>query len=291
MHPAPSVILFSVLSGLGFGLLAFLGFDAPSVRGGTAFGYYFVGYGLAVGGLIMASLHLANPKNAIKSFRQWRSSWLAREGIIAITALLITAVPAISSIFAGTYNGLFGALSSILCLATVFCTAMIYAQLRSIPRWNQPLTPAVFMMSTIAGGALLAGQSTLAMVLLILLIIVHFLYWSVGDKRFGAEGSTIETATGLGRIGKTRLLESPHTGKNYLLSEMVYVIGRKHSQKLRIIAVIFLGVIPVLLLSLVQVSMVVSIIAAIIHLIGMLTARWLFFAEAEHVVGLYYDKR
>ena len=291
MHPAPSVILFSVLSGLGFGLLAFLGFDIPSVSGSTAFGYYFVGYALAVGGLIMASLHLANPKNAIKSFRQWRSSWLAREGIIAIAALLVTAVAAISSIFVGTYSALFGILSSILCLATVFCTAMIYAQLRSIPRWNQPLTPAVFMMSTFAGGALLAGQSTIAMVLLILLIIVHFLYWSVGDKRFGTEGSTIETATGLGRIGKTRLLESPHTGKNYLLSEMVYVIGRKHSQKLRIIAVILLGVIPVILLYLVPGNMVVSIIAAIIHLTGMLTARWLFFAEAEHVVGLYYDKR
>ena len=34
----------------------------------------------------------------------------------------------------------------------------------------------------------------------------------------------------------------------------------------------------------------VAVIAAL-HLIGALAARWLFFAEAEHVVGLYYGKR
>jgi DMSO reductase anchor subunit len=27
------------------------------------------------------------------------------------------------------------------------------------------------------------------------------------------------------------------------------------------------------------------------HLIGAFAARWLFFAEAEHVVGLYYGRR
>jgi DMSO reductase anchor subunit len=32
-------------------------------------------------------------------------------------------------------------------------------------------------------------------------------------------------------------------------------------------------------------------IAALCHLIGALAARWLFFAEAEHVVGLYYGER
>jgi len=27
------------------------------------------------------------------------------------------------------------------------------------------------------------------------------------------------------------------------------------------------------------------------HIAGVLASRWLFFAEAEHVVGLYYGKR
>ena len=33
MHPAPSVILFTSLSGLGFGLMLFLGFGTPDVTG------------------------------------------------------------------------------------------------------------------------------------------------------------------------------------------------------------------------------------------------------------------
>jgi DMSO reductase anchor subunit len=35
----------------------------------------------------------------------------------------------------------------------------------------------------------------------------------------------------------------------------------------------------------------VLLAAALIHLAGAMTQRWLFFAEAEHVVGLYYGQR
>jgi hypothetical protein len=31
--------------------------------------------------------------------------------------------------------------------------------------------------------------------------------------------------------------------------------------------------------------------AAFAHALGALVLRWLFFAEAEHVVGLYYGRR
>ena len=63
--------------------------------------------------------------------------------------------------------------------------------------------------------------------------------WDAGDKRFAARGHTMETATGLGSIGKVRMYEPPHTGTNYLLTEMVYVVARKHAIKLRIIAFAF----------------------------------------------------
>ena len=88
-----------------------------------------------------------------------------------------------------------------------------------------------------------------------------------------------------------RLLEGPHTGPNYLLKEMVHIVGRKHALKLRSIAVVTLGLFPVAILILLPASHLLAGIAVISHLIGVLTARWLFFAEAEHVVGLYYDKR
>jgi DMSO reductase anchor subunit len=38
-------------------------------------------------------------------------------------------------------------------------------------------------------------------------------------------------------------------------------------------------------------SHIFALLAVLSHVAGVLTARWLFFAEAEHVVGLYYGKR
>ena len=41
MHPAPSVIIFTILSGLGFGLFIFLGLGLPNVTGWAAFYLFF----------------------------------------------------------------------------------------------------------------------------------------------------------------------------------------------------------------------------------------------------------
>jgi DMSO reductase anchor subunit len=70
----------------------------------------------------------------------------------------------------------------------------------------------------------------------------------------------------------------------------VHIVGRKHSAKLRIISLILMIGTPVLLLSL-SFSHLLAALAVISHISGLFISRWLFFAEAEHVVGLYYGKR
>ena len=290
MHPAPSVILFSTLSGLGFGLLAWLGLGIPDVTGTTAFVFYFVGYALAVGGLFASVFHLGNKKNAIKAFSQWRSSWLSREGVAAIIALLAVAPYAIGRIFLDTIWPVLGIAGSVLSLFTVFCTAMIYTQLKTVPRWNTPLTPVVFLSYSVVGGALLAGQVTFAAWGLLVVAIVQLGVWMIGDGQFSQAGSSIETATGLGRIGSARLLESPHSGGNYLLKEMAYQIGRRHALKLRVIAILAAAILPALILLVLPFSHMLALVAVLSHLIGVFASRWLFFAEAKHVVSLYYDR-
>ena len=84
------------------------------------------------------------------------------------------------------------------------------------------------------------------------------------------------------------MLEGPHTGTNYLLKEMVYIVGRKHRIRLRIIGFILAGILPGFVLLLFNLNIFLLILVFLIHLIGMSLIRWLFFAEAEHVVGLYY---
>ena len=52
MHPAKSVILFTSLSGIGFGLLIWLGLGIPKAVGWVGFVYYALAFALSVGGLI-----------------------------------------------------------------------------------------------------------------------------------------------------------------------------------------------------------------------------------------------
>ena len=87
-----------------------------------------------------------------------------------------------------------------------------------------------------------------------------------------------------------RAFEPPHTGTNYLLKEFVHVVGRKHASKLRIIALILMIGTPVALLSM-PFTHWIALVAVIAHVAGLFVSRWLFFAQAEHVVGLYYGKR
>jgi len=290
VHPSPSVIIFTALSGLGFGLLVFLGLKMPDVTGILAFIFFVIGFGLAVGGLISSTFHLGRPERSLKAFKQWRSSWLSREAIAAVFTLSVMAVYAIGRIFFDYDIRILGIVGAIMSIVTVFTTSMIYAQLKSIPRWNTKLTPAYFLSLSLAGGALLAGQIKFCLLLLVISGFVQLIVWVKGDRALALSGTTLESGTGLGTIGRVRAFEPPHTGTNYLLKEFVHIVGRKHSAKLRIIALILMVGTPILLLSL-SFSHFLAALAVVSHIAGLFISRWLFFAEAEHVVGLYYGKR
>ncbi|MEH6646418.1 dimethyl sulfoxide reductase anchor subunit family protein [Sulfitobacter sp.] len=290
MHPAPSVIFFSTFSGLGFGLLVFLGLGMPASTGFSAFAFFTIAYLFAVGGLISSTFHLGHPERALKAFTQWRSSWLSREAWCAVAALVLMAIYGAGLVFFAqrwTVLGLLGAAAS---LGTVFTTSMIYGQLKTVPRWYSVYTPANFLSLCLAGGALLSGQVIPAVVLLAVAGGIQVATWWRGDSALATSGTDMASATGLGNIGSVRAFEPPHTGTNYLLREFVYMIGRKHGQKLRIIAILLMAVLPVIFL-LIPFNHWIALLAVISHITGVLTARWLFFAQAEHVVGLYYGKR
>lgn len=289
MHPAPSVILFTTLSGFGFGLLVFLGLGAPVVIGWTAFAYFTVAYGTAVGGLMSSAFHLGHPERALKAFTQWRSSWLSREAWLSVLTLLAFGIYAIGEVFFFTRIGWLGWIGAALAVTTVLSTSMIYAQLRTIPRWHSWTTPCLYLLTGLAGGALAAGEAVFAQVLLALAGTMQVLTFIDGDRRLAASGSTIATATGLGGIGRVRAFEPPHRGENYLTREMVFRVGRKHAARLRLIGVVLMAGLPLLLVVLSSGRLVLAL-AALVHLVGVAVCRWLFFAEAEHVVSLYYGR-
>ena len=289
MHPAKSIILFTSLSGLGNGLLLFLCLGMPAVSGWVAFVFFAIAFALAGGGLLFSFFHLGHPERALKAFSQWRSSWLSREGWLANATMIMAGIYAVMVIFFDTRLMVVGWIAAALAIVTVYATSMIYAQLKTVPRWHHWTTNALFVALSLTGRALLSGSVSIAMVGLVICGALQAFAWMEGDKALAASGSNAASATGLGNIGSVRAFESPHTGENYLTQEMFYQIGRKHSQKLRIIALVLGFVLPVFFLS-IPFSHAFAALAVLSHLAGLLVLRWLFFAEAEHVVSIYYGR-
>ncbi len=304
MHPANSVIFFTVFSGAGFGLLFLLGF-ATMADENASFLFLFVHFGIAfamaVAGLISSTFHLGHPERAWRALTQWRSSWLSREGVLAILTLLCGGAYALLWMFFFNPIAPLGWLTAVLALLTVWATGMIYAQIKAVRLWYRLLTPVCYLLFSLAGGMLLflmlhaaffgeAGPflSSVAMVMLLIAWAAKWWWWRT---RGDAPLSTPGTATGLGAIGKTRLLEAPHTSDNYLMKEMGFQIGRKHADKLRLLAIGLGGVAPVVLILMARAfggDVVWLLLAVIVHLLGMLAERWLFFAEAKHAVMAFY---
>ncbi|MEO0495800.1 MAG: DmsC/YnfH family molybdoenzyme membrane anchor subunit [Pseudomonadota bacterium] len=305
MHPAVSVIFFTVTSGAGFGLMFLMGLGWPMPESGVGIFMALALAGLlSVAGLLSSTFHLGHPERAWRAVSQWRSSWLSREGVLAIVTLLVFGVYAFLWFFFGVRSGAAGVLMSVFAAATVFATAMIYAQLKTVPMWQTWLTPACYLAFSLTLGLVLAGMlngngvvgglptALWASLSILLAWALKMSWWNrAGSVGFSTTGSSVGSATGLGAIGDVKLFERPHTGENYLTREMVHQIGRKHASKLRLIAVALGALVPVLLMLGAASGMVPTLflaLAALSLLTGLFAERWLFFAEAKHAVSLYY---
>ena len=311
MNPAFSVVFLTTAAGAGYGMLAWLGvLDALGVlpRSGW-FGVpaVAVALALAAAGLLASTFHLGHPERAWRAISQWRTSWLSREGVMA----LITFVPALG--FALAWAALGGGaavtvglgLAAAACgLLTVASQAMIYASLKPIRQWyHGAVLPNYLLLALFSGAVCVAALAVfwepaaartaggLAVLAGVAAGAGKLAYWRAIDRAPAA--ATIESATGLGFLGKVRSLELPHTEENYLLREMGFVIGRKHAARLRRIAIAVGFVGPVLLLLvavLLGAGAVAMPLAALGALAGIYLERWLFFAEATHTVTLYYGR-
>ena len=289
MHPAPSIILFTVLSGFGFGLISIIGLlqFLSVISMFDLIIYSIIGVIFATVGLVSSFFHLANKKNAIKSLSQWQTSWLSREAIASIFCLLVVFGNIIWAVSQNNYISEVGVVSFILSLFTIFTTSMIYAQLKTVPSWNNALTPAIFVCAALTGGAILLTDYA-SLVLLLVFGTLQISFWYIADRGFQDKETSVGTALGYNKNEEIRPFDVAHTNRNYLLNEMVYKVARKHSVKIRYISFFMAFVFPMSLILIFPNNFSVSVSAITIHLIGIYFSRWLFFAEAKHSVSFYY---
>jgi sulfite dehydrogenase (quinone) subunit SoeC len=296
MHPSLSVIFFSTLSGAGYGL--WFWWAASLLGHNRDFGIrdrvtLILGAVFVIAGLLSATLHLGRKQRAWRAFSQWRSSWLSREGIVAVLcflpALALWFIPASSAV----QKGLAAALM-LLSMLTVFCTAKIYHVLKPIPAWTHASVLPIFLLcSLFTGGLWLASvfaiwtfAPVLALLALMLLGLMQW-YWRNNDLPLSISRAS---ALGLAATRTVSVFEHPHTEANYITREMVHVLARKHSARFREFCIFFGSVIPMLacLAAWTLGQDWLYSAAAISGMLGVFIGRWLFFAEAKHVVSLYY---
>jgi len=283
-----------------------------------------VGVLLASAGLLASIGHLGQPLRSWRAFSQWRSSWLSREGVAA----LATYVPIIVIVwmiwpradpYSATTLRVCGALLAACSAVTVICTAHIYSSLKPIRAWhNAYVLPGYLLLGIYSGALTLGAVCTLlpatvapthvwyASVMELnfwfgapCCVLLKWLYWRFLESP--VDRSTIGSATGLDRFGTVRSSEQPHTEENYLTHEMGFVVARKHSRRLRALAfwAILLGpvvisVVTMLITLLAGFPLALSLVwlaswtGLLLGVTGVFIERWLFFAEAKHVVTLYY---
>jgi len=311
MHPALSVIFFTTASGAGYGLLVMLALLTVLGRlpQDLVFAITTLGTALALitAGLLSSTLHLGRPERAWRAFSQWRSSWLSREGVASVITYIPTVLFGIGWILFGRTGGtveLAAIVAAMCAISTLIATGMIYASLKPIPQWHSDYTvPGYIIYALMSGATLLhaiehlSGQPARLTGLITLICIAAGTVWKAVTWRHNDSLNSpvsLNSATGLSG-GTIRSIEWPHTEENYVMKEMGYRIARKHAIRLRLFVQIFAFALPFLLTAIAVLSgsiiaALCTTLAVIAQASGLLLERWLFFAEAKHVVTLYYGR-
>jgi len=155
MNPAFSVVIFTTIAGAAQGLVVTL---ALALLAGLAIAPGFVSASLILAavmlliGLAASFAHLGRPERAWRAVLMWRTSWLSREVIV---------LPAFMAVVASWWwlpqAGWLALLAIVLAALLWTCTAMIYACLRFIQEWAQPLTLVNFILIGQGAGLVLAS--------------------------------------------------------------------------------------------------------------------------------------
>lgn len=322
MNPAFSVIFLTTLIGTAQGLfLALMAGQIYSDIGvlvevdetlfftyGTLIISVFMGLGL-----FASFFHLGRPERAWRTATKWKTSWLSREVIILPAFAMMAALwgllhfmginPVVFSPTDTVHISLtmvVGLMTAGLAMLLYLCTAMIYAAVKFIQEWANPLTVVNYAMLGMASGF------TLSAVLASWLGFESTVYY--------ANWAIFLTAVGF----MTRLASLYRNANIKLKSNAQSAIGIRHpmirqtsqgamggsfntreffhhktdavvkSVKWFFILMVFVFPVGLLILGVKLDNTPILMLAFFIQYVGLLAERWYFFAQARHPQNIYY---
>ncbi|MEY3642991.1 MAG: hypothetical protein RLZZ149_919 [Pseudomonadota bacterium] len=315
MHPSFSLILFTSMAGMAQGAivsLAVLNSGSDQLPSELLNVYLFpLILALLFGGLLASTFHLGHPERAWRAIMMWRTSWLSREVLVLPAFIALTALAYYFSWQASVPNWLW-LLLSIAALALWVCTAMIYQCIRFIQEWAHPATMVNFIaLGMSSGWFLLMVLLTLWSILhpnqavvtssniagvagftgFLILLSLSLKLWIWKRNRGLKPKSNLQSATGI-KTGFVRQISMGMMGGSFNTREFFHQQSSFFVANVRKIAFFGTYLLPVLLLTIVvsNGTLSVLVLAFIVHCIGLMAERWLFFAEANHPQNLYYQR-
>jgi len=245
--------------------------------------------------------HLGRPERAWRAVLMWRTSWLSRE-VIALPAFIGVVGLWWLALRAGIATPLLPLAASVIAALLWYCTAMIYACLRFIEEWAQPLTPVNFALIGLSSGLVLAsalaafaGEAALLRLTGPCALIVTLLAWAtraLALRRNAAlkHRSTLQSATG---IRAPNLVQTSMGMSSGAFNTREFFHGRTLALLKQVrLGFIVLGFALPALFALWGVAGGTALpwaLALACQVPGLLAERWFFFAQAKHPQNLYYQ--
>ncbi|MFQ5433106.1 MAG: dimethyl sulfoxide reductase anchor subunit family protein [Nitrospinota bacterium] len=313
MRPDLSLILLTVLAGVGQGLFIFLVvLDSLALTGelSAAFSYAAVILSIILPSIGMAAstFHLGNPQIGWKALKMWRNSWLTRE-IILLPAFLGFAVLYLYCLYSGVsapvrlITGYLGVLSS---MGLYLSSAMLYAAIRYIKEWANAYTVFNFiLLGLTSGGALclaliqLTGLgveisepvTSVVIVLGALSLVSKYLSYRHNETLYVSWN--LKNALGI-NDPNIRLIDTGAAYDHYNTTEYHIPVTEKKNRTQQSVVLINGFIVPIAIWSFgpminnSTVYSVLTLLAAILIVGGLLLERKLFFTQGNHLQNIYY---
>lgn len=304
MNPAFSVVIFTTLAGAAQGLVVVLALATLTALPLSATFFtssLLLAEGLLVVGLAASFAHLGRPERAWRAVLMWRTSWLSRETIVLPAFML--------SIAAWWLAGRSGSVPSwlaftalVLSAALWYCTAMIYACLRFIQEWAQPLTPVNFVLIGLSSGSMLscaiaaaAGDAALLRFAGPAALLVTLAAWlaralSLRHNATLKHRSNLQSATG---IREPKLVQKSMGMSAGSFNTREFFHGRSPWWLKRVkwgfLMLCFAAPAALACWGLSGGGGLAWGIAVLCQAPGLVAERWFFFAQAKHPQNLYYQ--
>jgi len=309
MRPQFSIIFFTTLAGMAQGLLFFLALinlEAPvfsaSFISMLALPASFI---LLTLGLVASFFHLGHPERAWRAAMMWRTSWLSRE-VIALPAVMLLTAMTFFYIQSGVVPVWLWTAVIMGTLVLWICTAKIYQCIRFIQEWSHPSTLTNFILLGLSSGGLLLeflllvwndpntplGISLISgvnFILLFLALKLKLWIWRRNQKL--KPKSNLASATGIKGMN-IRQTSMGFMGGSFNTREFFHHQTDRVINNIRkvILLMVYVGPMLLLALNMSSPSAFQIALALLMHYLGLLAERWMFFAEANHPQNLYYQR-